>query len=209
MRRHRNSCQTGVADCNRCRVPRTRPIGGGDEPAGPAPTRATSLRTGLGGGGVAGCLDIDDIELGSFAVSARSMGAASTWRRTTKWRKHQAKCVRRAEIVDRDGGGVNSLLGADFGRPLLLPRAEAGCRRMLSCRPLEEGALLSLRAVQWTGGDPARAASRRSSPLCLCRVKRPVQGLTAREPVPISWTRGRPNHAALRVSSSRAWAGVR
>ena len=29
------------------------------------------------------------------------------------------------------------------------------------------------------------------------------------EPVPISWTGGRPNHAALRVSSSRAWAGVR
>ncbi len=29
------------------------------------------------------------------------------------------------------------------------------------------------------------------------------------EPVPISWTRGRLNHAALRVSSSRAWAGVR
>ena len=28
-------------------------------------------------------------------------------------------------------------------------------------------------------------------------------------PVPVSWTSGRPNHAAFRVNSSRTWAGVR
>ena len=43
---------------------------------------------------------------------------------------------------------------------------------------------------------------------CGTRVTMGANG-RGREPAPVSWTRGRPNHAALRVSCLRAWAGVR
>ncbi len=64
-----------------------------------------------------------------------------------------------------------------------------------------------------SGGRPPCEHVRATVSARLTEVERRLKELRAlrsTEPVPVSWTRGRPNpnHAAFRVSSSRTWAGV-